>query len=103
MICMFQGTRFSDEPKISNISFSEPCGAFYFYVDISKYIGLTYNGIKISSVDKLAELLLESAHIAVVPGTGFGDPNGIRLSYAVSTKDVQSGLERLHVFLQQLS
>jgi len=48
-------------------------------------------------VDRLAELLMEHAHIAVVPGSAFGSDRHIRLSYAIPTQEIIAGFERLKV------
>jgi aspartate aminotransferase len=50
-----------------------------------------------------AEALLEKAHIAVVPGSGFGNDEHIRLSYATSMEKIQAGLDRLEKFVRSLA
>ena len=51
---------------------------------------------------RLAKLLLEKSLVAVVPGSGFGAPNFVRLSYAISTENIETGMDRLEAFLKQL-
>ena len=50
----------------------------------------------------LAKLLLEKSLVAVVPGIGFGVPNFVRLSYAISTENIVTGMDRLEAFLNRL-
>ena len=49
---------------------------------------------------KLSSLLLEKAHVATVPGSGFGAGNFIRLSYATSMENIEEGLKRIAEFLK---
>ncbi len=67
-------------------------GGFYFYLDVSPLLGLRYGDTTISSVDDVATLLVDEAGAATVPGTAFGDPHGIRLSFAVRREDLVTGL-----------
>ncbi len=43
----------------------------------------------------VAEMLLEKAHVAVVPGVAFGCPECIRLSYAISTEEIKEAMRRI--------
>ena len=79
-----------------------PQGAFYLFPDVSQLLGRSYKGKPISNVDALAELLLEHAHVAVVAGSAFGSDRHVRISYAVSTKDVEAGLIQFRQFVEGL-
>jgi aspartate aminotransferase len=57
----------------------------------------------LETVDVLAEMLLEHAHIAIVPGSAFGSDRHIRISYAIPTEDIVAGLTRLERFIQSLA
>jgi aspartate/methionine/tyrosine aminotransferase len=57
--------------------------------------GRTLGGRTASSSAELAEILLETIRIAVVPGEAFGTPGFFRLSYALGDDDLVEGLERL--------
>jgi len=81
--------------KIHGISCSKPDGAFYVFPNVSKLIGLRFNGERIHDVLSLSNILLNEAHVAVVPGSDFGAPNYIRLSYATSLEDIKEGLCRI--------
>ena len=80
----------------------KPSGAFYVMVNLEKTIGKQIDGQTIRSGDDFAKLMLEKSLVAVVPGIGFGVPNLVRLSYAISTENIVTGMDRLEAFLNQL-
>ncbi|WP_432406526.1 pyridoxal phosphate-dependent aminotransferase [Wukongibacter sp. M2B1] len=80
---------------IENLSCRMPKGAFYVMVNISKLIGKTLDGKSIGSSMDFAEYLLEKAEVAVIPGSGFGADNYVRLSYATSLENIKEGLNRI--------
>lgn len=82
------------------LSCRTPKGAFYVMANVSKLFGKTIGGEVITDDIKLSSLLLEKAHVAVVPGSGFGAPNFIRLSYATSFENVEEGLKRIAAYLK---
>ncbi len=73
----------------------KPEGAFYVFADVSGLLGRVVGGQKIQDDVHLAEILLEEAKVAVVPGNGFGVPNYLRLSYATSQERIREGLGRI--------
>lgn len=77
-------------------------GAFYLFLDIRSTIGKRHGGQLIPNVGALCERILGEAKVAVVPGSAFGDPTGIRLSYAIADEDVTEGLDRLRRFFAAL-
>ena len=79
-----------------------PQGAFYLFVDVSKVIKKDYQGEKISTVDKLAEILVNDYNVAIIPCTDFGFDDHIRLSYAISMEQIAKGMDRMETFLVQL-
>jgi aspartate aminotransferase len=79
--------------KIPGLSVVSPKGAFYVLVNISKFSLNSQN---------FADRLLSKHHVAVVPGTAFGDDRTIRLSYATSMDVINKGLERLEEFCRSL-
>ncbi len=85
---------------IDSLDYIYPEGAFYVFVDISKVFGRTFNSIKVNSSLEFADVLLEQANVAVVPGVGFGADNYMRLSYATSLEDIEEGLNRIENFLK---
>jgi len=80
-----------------------PEGAFYLFPDVSALFKKTFRGNQIGTSERLAELLLEHAHIAVVPGSAFGAENFIRISYAIPPEEIIAGLERLAQFVRSLT
>ncbi|MFH1666772.1 MAG: pyridoxal phosphate-dependent aminotransferase [Elusimicrobiota bacterium] len=84
--------------SIKGIKCLKPQGAFYVFPDISELLKKNYNGKTIGNSLALTELLLENAKVAVIPGSVFGEDNAIRLSYAVSDKNISEGLDRIKKF-----
>lgn len=81
-----------------------PDGAFYLFPDVSAYFGAASpKGRVIEGSDELAYYLLEDAHVALVPGDGFGAPNGLRLSYAASMENLAEAADRIEAALKALA
>jgi aspartate aminotransferase len=81
--------------SISGVRCTLPEGAFYAYPNVSAFFGR--GGVK--SASDLAGKLLREAHVATVPGEGFGTRDHIRVSYATSMAELERGLERMRKFL----
>ncbi len=88
--------------SIPGLSCTKPGGAFYLFPDISSFIGLEYKGQIIGGAKDLADLLLDVAHVAVVPGVAFGDDNYLRLSYATSMERIVEGMDRIQKLLADI-
>ncbi|CAN5569906.1 pyridoxal phosphate-dependent aminotransferase [soil metagenome] len=89
---------------IPGVSCREPKGAFYAFPDLGAYLGKTTpEGKTISSDVELCDWLLDTGKVAVVPGSGFGAPGHVRLSYATSMKNIQEGVGRLGRVLATLT
>ncbi len=84
--------------SIPGVRCTLPEGAFYAYPNISSFIGR--GGIK--SASDLAGRLLREAHVATVPGEGFGTREHVRVSYATTVTELDRGLERMRKFLAAL-
>lgn len=81
---------------IAGISCLLPQGAFYVFPNVAPLLGKkTPEGRVLTSSDDLADYLLTKASVAVVPGGGFGAPDYIRLSYAISRDAITRGVERI--------
>lgn len=80
---------------IKGFEVSLPKAAFYFFPDISYYIGKELDGVKINDSDDFALFLLEKAHVASVGGVSFGSPECIRFSYAASEKELREAMKRI--------
>ena len=72
-----------------------PRGAFYVYPDVSGLLGRDWNGVTPTTSLELADLILEQAEVAVVPGEAFGPSGYIRLSYALGDDALLEGVQRL--------
>jgi len=66
---------------------------------VQKLVGQTIGGEEIRDDVQLATAILEKAHVAVVPGTAFGAPGFMRLSYATSMEEIKAGLDRIDKFI----
>jgi aspartate aminotransferase len=90
--------------KIDKIKINKPQGAFYFFPEISNYLGnKTQDGKVLNSANELALYLLEEAKVSLVPGEDFGAPNCIRISYAASEIELIEATQRLEKSLSKLS
>lgn len=78
-----------------------PNGAFYVLMNISKLIGKEIAGKQIHGSDDFADVLLEKAQVALVPGSGFGIDTHVRLSYATSLQNITEGLSRVENLLNK--
>lgn len=72
-----------------------PKSAFYFFPDISFYLGKTLNGTFIKDSDDFAMFILENAHVGCVGGVSFGSKECIRFSYAASERDLIEAMNRI--------
>ncbi len=77
----------------------EPQGAFYAFPSVAGALGRDIGGRTASSSGELAEIILEQAEVAVVPGEAFGAPGYLRLSYALGDDDLVEGVGRIQRLL----
>lgn len=84
--------------SIPGVTCTMPEGAFYAYPNVSSFLGR--GGLK--SASDVAGRLLREAHVATVPGEGFGTSEHIRISYATSKAELDRGLERMRKFFSAL-
>jgi aspartate aminotransferase len=80
---------------IPGLEVVEPEGAFYIYPGVRGLLGRTVAGRTITSSLELADVLLDAAKVAVVPGEGFGSEASFRLSYALADADLEEGIGRI--------
>jgi len=81
---------------IPGVSCYDPRGAFYCFPDVSAYVDRRPKGGEVIGDDaRLSEYLLDVGRVAVVPGSGFGAPGFVRLSYATSMENVSKGIDRM--------
>jgi aspartate aminotransferase len=85
--------------RIAGFETPVPQGAFYAYVDARGALNRDIDGSTPTSTAELAELILEKAKVAVVPGEAFGPSGYLRLSYALGDEDLVEGIERIERLL----
>lgn len=78
-----------------------PQGAFYAYPDVTGVLGKTIRGRTPHTSIELAELILEEAEVAVVPGEAFGPSGYLRLSYATSDANIEEGIARIAALIAE--
>jgi aspartate/methionine/tyrosine aminotransferase len=87
--------------EIPGVVCPEPQGAFYAYPSVRELIGKEVRGKRPASSAQLAELVLEEAEVAVVPGEAFGTPGYFRMSYALGDDDLVEGVNRMAKLLSE--
>jgi aspartate aminotransferase len=88
---------------IPGVACREPKGAFYAFPDLSAYLGKhSPEGARLDDDVQLCDWLVDVGRVAVVPGSGFGAPGFVRLSYACSMHNIRSGIARLGEALAKL-
>lgn len=106
MVAAFRERRDHVLPRLralQGVDCPQPEGAFYLFPQVASYFGRTApSGRRINDSNDLGFYLLEEHHVALVPGAAFGDPNGIRLSYAASMEDLHAAMGRIELALAAL-
>ncbi|MGA7296978.1 MAG: pyridoxal phosphate-dependent aminotransferase [Rhodanobacteraceae bacterium] len=88
---------------IEGVVCPRPQGAFYAFPDISCAFGKTHNGKPINNDVDLCDALLETKGVACVPGSAFGEPRSLRISYTCPAEQLVPGLERIQAFFAELA
>lgn len=81
--------------KIDGVTVPVPQGAFYVYPDVTGLLGREWGGVTPTSSLQLADLMLEQAEVAAVPGEAFGPSGFLRFSYALGDAPLLEGVQRL--------
>ncbi|MGO2663236.1 aminotransferase class I/II-fold pyridoxal phosphate-dependent enzyme, partial [Mycetocola reblochoni] len=81
--------------RIPGVVTPVPEGAFYVYPDVSGLLGRDWNGTTAHTSLELADLVLDQAEVAAVPGEAFGPSGYLRLSYALGDEPLLEGIQRL--------
>ena len=84
---------------IQGVECPEPTGAFYAFPSVRGVLGTDVASRRPSNSAELAEVILDEAEVAVVPGEAFGAPGYLRLSYALGDEDLVEGVTRLQKLL----
>ncbi|MGF3056019.1 pyridoxal phosphate-dependent aminotransferase [Microbacterium sp. YY-01] len=85
----------SELSKITGMHVPTPQGAFYVYPDVRGLLGRSWGGVTPTTSLELADLILERAQVAVVPGEAFGPSGYIRMAYALSDENILEGVQRM--------
>ncbi len=80
-----------------------PQGAFYAFPDISVAFGKRHGDLLVTDDVSFCAALLEAKGVACVPGSAFGEPRAMRISYTCPAAQLQPGLERIQQFFAELS
>jgi aspartate aminotransferase len=86
--------------EIPGVTCLEPQGAFYCFPSFHGALGRTYGGVEVTNTLQLADVILDQAKVALVPGEAFGAPGYMRLSFALGDDDLVEGIGRINRFLQ---
>ncbi|HMB56932.1 MAG TPA: pyridoxal phosphate-dependent aminotransferase [Arenimonas sp.] len=88
--------------SIPGVICPRPQGAFYVFPDISCAFGKSHDGKKIDNDVDFCNALLESKGVACVPGSAFGEPRALRISYTCPTAQLPEGMKRFQEFFAEL-
>jgi len=80
----------------------QPQGAFYAFPDISVAFGKSHGDLRIENDVDFCNALLEAKGVACVPGSAFGEPRAMRISYTCPTPQLAPGLQRIVEFFAEL-
>lgn len=83
--------------KLPGVTCIKPQGAFYLFPNVKQAMDMC--GFK--DVDEFSTALLEEEQVAVIPGTGFGAPENIRLSYVIKKEQLQEAIMRMSRFIER--
>ncbi|MBA0124688.1 pyridoxal phosphate-dependent aminotransferase [Haloechinothrix sp. YIM 98757] len=89
--------------RIPGVDCPTPQGAFYAYPSVKALLGKPLRGSTPTNTVELADLLLEHAEVAVVPGEAFGTPGYFRFSYALAEEDLVEGVRRVGELLSEIN
>ena len=81
--------------KLPNVTCVPPDGAFYVFPNVRGLFGKKIGKRLVKSGQDVAEALLETARVAVVPGEAFGSPDHIRISFSCSMERIEEGMRRI--------
>lgn len=83
--------------QLPGISCIKPQGAFYLFPNVTEAMKRT----GFTSVEKWVTAILEEEKVALIPGTGFGAPNHVRLSYAIGLDQLKEAINRIERFIKR--
>lgn len=81
--------------EVPGFKCASPDGAFYIFPRVEALFGKTFNGTLINTADDLSMYLLQHAHVSTVTGRAFGEDKSLRLSFANSMNNIETGFSRI--------
>ena len=81
--------------EIAGVTYAKPQGAFYIFPDVSEHYGRRIHGKTINGSLDMTAYLLDNAKVGVIPGSASGADNHLRLSFATSLAEINSGMDRI--------
>ncbi len=84
---------------IDGVLCMEPQGAFYCFPNVKGLLGRSYGGVVADTTMQLADIVLDQAKVAFVPGEAFGAPGYARFSFALGDADLEEGIRRFTAFV----
>lgn len=88
--------------EVQGIKLNLPQGAFYVFPDISYYFGKSDGETMIKTANDLCMYFLHKAHVSIVTGAAFGEPNCVRISYAAADEKLVEAIRRIKLALSYL-
>ncbi|HEV7775922.1 MAG TPA: aminotransferase class I/II-fold pyridoxal phosphate-dependent enzyme [Luteibacter sp.] len=89
--------------SIPGVICPRPQGAFYAFPDIAVAFGKKHNGVAIDNDVDFCAVLLEAKGVACVPGSAFGEPRALRISYSCPDDALDDGMARIKAFFTELT
>ncbi len=81
--------------EIPGLKVNVPQGAFYVFINVAGFYGKSDGETTVNNDNDMCMYLLDKAHVALVPGSAFGNPRCIRISYATSTEKLTEACRRI--------
>lgn len=88
--------------RIQGLSCPRPQGAFYAFPDVSFAFGKRHGAASITDDVDFCNVLLDAKGVACVPGSAFGEPKALRISYTCKAQELTEGLKRFEEFCSEL-
>jgi aspartate aminotransferase len=89
--------------QIKDLQVYKPDGAFYLWINVSKFLGRKYKGETVQSSAQFGKIYLEDFHVATVPGEEFGEPGFMRLSFATETAKFNEAMDRMQKMIDSFT
>ena len=88
--------------QVQGFQVPTPRGAFYAYPDVTALFGRKLRGVTIESSLQLADMILDMAEVAAVPGEAFGPTGFLRFSYAIADEEIVTGITRVQELMAEV-